>query len=74
MPLISVPSASLKIAFLGGHVILTINDHSSVLKPESIQSELIRFNYDVEKAAKAVEDSPLQNVYAESLRGGIQCW
>jgi putative phosphoesterase len=55
----------------GGYVILTINDHSSVLSADSIQSELIRFDYDIEKAAKAVEDSPLPNDYAESLRKGI---
>ena len=54
-----------------GYVILTINDHSSVLNPDSVQSELIRFDYDIEKAAKAVEDSPLPNDYAESLRKGI---
>ena len=55
----------------GGYVILTINDHSSVLNADSIKSELIRFDYDIEKAAKAVEDSPLPNDYAESLRKGI---
>jgi hypothetical protein len=33
--------------------------------------EFIRFDYDVEKAAKAVEDSYLPNAYAESLRRGI---
>ena len=55
----------------GGYVILTINDHSSVLNADSIKSELIRFNYDIEKAAKAVENSPLPNDYAESLRKGI---
>ena len=55
----------------GGYVILTINDHSSVLSPDSVQSELIRFNYDIEIAAKAVEDSPLPNDYAESLRKGV---
>ena len=31
----------------------------------------VRFNYDIEKAAKAVEDSRLPNAYAESLRKGI---
>ena len=36
-----------------------------------MKSELIRFDYDIEKAAKAVEDSPLPNDYAESLRKGI---
>ncbi len=55
----------------GGYVILTINDHSSVLNANSVKSELIRFDYDIEKAAKAVEDSPLPNDYAESLRKGI---
>ena len=55
----------------GGYVILTINDHSSVLSPDFVQSELIRFEYDVERAAKAIEDSPLPNDYAESLRKGV---
>lgn len=55
----------------GGYVILTINDHSSILNADSVKSELIRFDYDIEKAAKAVEDSPLPNDYAESLRKGI---
>jgi putative phosphoesterase len=55
----------------GGYVILTINDQSSVLNADSINSELIRFDYDIEKAAKAVENSPLPNDYAESLRKGI---
>lgn len=55
----------------GGYVILTINDSSSVLNKHSIQSELIRFDYGIEKAAKAVEDSPLPNDYAESLRKGL---
>ncbi len=55
----------------GGYVILTINDHSRVLNANSVKSELIRFDYDIEKAARAVEDSPLPNDYAESLRKGI---
>jgi putative phosphoesterase len=55
----------------GGYVILIINDHSSVLNADSIQSELIRFDYDIEKAAKAVEDSPLPNDYSVSLRNGV---
>jgi putative phosphoesterase len=54
-----------------GWVILTINDHSSTSDADSVRSELIRFDYDIEKAAKAVEDSPLPNDYAESLRKGI---
>src|SRR5688500_2341306 len=55
----------------GGYVILTINENGSILQKDSIQVEFIRFNYDVEKAAKAVEDSKLPNAYAESLRKGI---
>lgn len=52
----------------GGYVILTINDNTSVLDKDSVQVEFVRFEYDVEKAAKAVEDSPLPNGFAEMLR------
>ncbi|MFN3301381.1 MAG: metallophosphoesterase family protein [Sediminibacterium sp.] len=55
----------------GGYVLLTIDENSSINNKESITVEFIRFEYDVEKAAKAVEDSPLPNAYAESLRKGI---
>lgn len=55
----------------GGYVILSIGEHSSILDKESIQVEFIRFSYDVEKAAKAVEESPLPNAYAEMLRRGF---
>jgi len=55
----------------GGYVLLTVNDHSSILQADSIRVEFIRFDYDIEKAAKAVEDSPLPNNYAESLRKGV---
>jgi predicted phosphodiesterase len=54
----------------GGYVILTINPDSNVTKAESVQVEFIRFDYDVETAAKAVEDSPLPNEYAAMLRNG----
>lgn len=54
----------------GGYVILTINADSSVQNKDSIQVEFIRFEYDVEKAAKAVEDSALPNEYADMLRKG----
>lgn len=49
----------------GGYVMLTIDDAG---KPTV---EFIRFEYDVEKAAKAVTDSPLPDYYAEALRKGI---
>lgn len=54
----------------GCYVILTIKDNSSVLDKDSIEVEFIRFEYDTEKAAKAVEDSPLPNEYADMLRKG----
>ena len=54
----------------GGYVILTIHPDSTVTDKDSIEVEFIRFEYDVEKAAKAVEDSPLPNEYAEMLRKG----
>jgi predicted phosphodiesterase len=55
----------------GGYVLLYINDHSSIKDKDSIRAEFIRFNYDIEKAARAVEESRLPNAYAESLRKGV---
>lgn len=52
----------------GCYVILTINPDSSILSKDSVQVEFSRFEYDVEKAAKAVEDSPLPNEFADMLR------
>ncbi len=52
----------------GGYVLLTINETSSTTSRDSVQVEFIRFDYDIEKAAKAVEDSPLPNEYADMLR------
>jgi len=52
----------------GCYVLLTINVNSSITQKDSIQAEFIRFAYDVEKAAKAVEGSPLPNAYATALR------
>jgi predicted phosphodiesterase len=54
----------------GGYVILTINPDSTVTDKDSIKVEFIRFEYDIEKAAKAVENSRLPNEYAEMLRKG----
>lgn len=54
----------------GGYVILTINPDSTIIDKDSIKVEFIRFEYDIEKAAKAVEDSPLPNEYADMLRHG----
>lgn len=55
----------------GGYVILTIQENSSITNKDAIQVEFVRFNYDVEKAAKAVEVSRLPDAYAESLRKGV---
>ncbi|HMC85865.1 MAG TPA: metallophosphoesterase family protein [Chitinophagaceae bacterium] len=55
----------------GCYVILNINDNSSITDKETIKADFIRFEYDIEKAAKGVEESPLPNAYAESLRKGI---
>ncbi|MEX6688831.1 metallophosphoesterase family protein [Danxiaibacter flavus] len=52
----------------GGYVMLHINEEGSIEKTDSIKVEFIRFNYDIEKAAKAVEESPLPNEYADMLR------
>ena len=54
----------------GCYVMLTLGERSSVKEKNSILVEFIRFDYDVETPAKAVEDSPLPNAYAEMLRSG----
>lgn len=50
------------------YVILTIDEHTGNGNKDGLKSEFIRVAYDVEKAAKAVEDSPLPNAYADNLR------
>ncbi len=50
------------------YVLLTIHDHSSIHDKESFAVELIRVAYNVEKAAKAIEESILPNAYADMLR------
>jgi putative phosphoesterase len=54
----------------GCYVLLTINENSSVFTRESIKVEFIRFEYDVEAAANAIEDSPLPDEFADMLRKG----
>ena len=51
-------------------MLLELDENSSVLDKESISVEFIRFEYDIEKAAQAVEESILPNAYAENLRRG----
>lgn len=55
----------------GCYVLLTINQDSGVQNAESIQVKFVRFEYDVEKAAKAVQESQLPNDYADNLRRGL---
>lgn len=52
----------------GSYVLLHIHQNTSVTDRDSIGVEFIRFEYRVEKAAQAVENSPLPNAYAEALR------
>ncbi len=54
----------------GCYVLLELDENASVLDMNSIKPEFIRFEYDIEKAAKAVEDSRLPNAYADNLRNG----
>jgi predicted phosphodiesterase len=55
----------------GCYVMVTIDEHSSKYDRGSIHIEFIRVEYDVEKAAKAVEDSVLPDAYADMLRKGF---
>lgn len=52
----------------GGYVTVTLDESFSLTKADSVKVEFVRFEYDIEKAAKAVEDSPLPNEYADMLR------
>ncbi|HSZ86985.1 MAG TPA: metallophosphoesterase family protein [Puia sp.] len=55
----------------GCYVMLTINENSSIENKEILNVEFIRFDYDIEKAAKAIEESILPNEYADMLRKGF---
>lgn len=52
----------------GGYVIIDLNNNSSILDKNSVKVEFRRFDYDIETAAKAIEESPLPNEYADMLR------
>jgi len=49
----------------GCYVLLTLDD----VNP--INVEFIRFDYDIEKAVKGIEESPLPDEFAERLREGV---
>jgi putative phosphoesterase len=55
----------------GSFVMLELDEQSSLKIADSVNVTFIRFDYDIEKAAKAVEESVLPNDYAEMLRNGI---
>lgn len=54
----------------GCYVLLHIKERSSIAVRDSISVEFVRFGYDVEKAAKAIEGSPLPQAFADALRMG----
>ena len=56
---------------LGCYAVITLNEKTSNNKKETVTVDFIRFEYDVEKAAGAIENSPLPNEYARMLRQGV---
>jgi putative phosphoesterase len=52
------------------YVLITLNETATINDKDSIQVDFIRVAYDIEKAAKAVEESPLPNELADMLRKG----
>jgi predicted phosphodiesterase len=52
----------------GCYVLLEMDEDYRRADKNSIHVEFVRFGYDVERAAKAVENSVLPNVYAMALR------
>jgi predicted phosphodiesterase len=54
----------------GCYVVIELDERFSLNKADSLSVEFVRFDYDIERAAKAVEDSPLPNDFADMLRKG----
>lgn len=52
----------------GCYVMLHLNETSTTRVKDSIRVELVRFDYDIEKAAKAIESTPLPDEFADMLR------
>lgn len=50
------------------YLLLHLNQQTKLTDPVSLRSEFVRVAYDVERAATAVEVSPLPNEYADMLR------
>ncbi len=55
----------------GCYVLLHIDLNRPLVKEDAIKVDFIRFDYNIEKAAKAIEQSPLPNQFATMLRQGI---
>jgi putative phosphoesterase len=55
---------------MGCYVLITLNETASIKDKDNIQVDFIRVAYDIEKAAKAVEESPLPNELTDMLRKG----
>ncbi len=54
----------------GCYAILDINEDRALSSADAVRVDFIRFEYDVEKAAQAIENSILPNGYADMLRNG----
>jgi diadenosine tetraphosphatase ApaH/serine/threonine PP2A family protein phosphatase len=52
------------------YVLLHLSDDASPRDAASVRAEFVRVAYDVEKAARAVEESPLPDAFADMLRKG----
>lgn len=52
----------------GCYALLHLHEHANKFDRNSIELEFVRFEYDLEKAAKAIENSALPNPYADMLR------
>ena len=52
------------------YVVLTIDESARPGSKEGVSVEFVRVDYDIERAAKGVEDSELPTPYAEMLRRG----
>lgn len=56
---------------MGCYVLLTIHEPGKVTDENSIQVDFIRLAYNIEKAAEAIENSPLPDELADMLRKGF---
>jgi putative phosphoesterase len=55
----------------GHYILLRVDPGYAGLNSNAVIADIVRFDYDVEKAARAIENSPLPNAFADMLRSGI---